>query len=537
MVAVILSAALFVWNHFKYKLAHQKIQQLVQKSNGLYNLYYDNLTIDEVGGILLARNIQLLPDTVLYHALLLQHKAPPVLVSINMSTLRITGVKTPRALLNKEIEGTKLEIDHPSIEIGIRNFLKDTSGYNPGKDICKQILSELKSIKVDTVIATDADLLVKDILSGKTLFHAEHVTLLLNQLAIDSAQAQDSTRILFSKNLDLLCREIVLGSKDNQYKYHFEGLEFISQLDQFKIRRIEIEPRLSEEAFANAYTFSKDRYHFIFENLRLSQIDLPLLWHKILKADSLSVGNSSFMIYRDISHPHDSLSRVGSYPQQQIKNAPIPFYIGKIIFGRSFIEYKEKNGKSDSSGKLQFGQVSARIINISNMPARIRKDHLCLVNFNAQFLHVAPLSTELQMDLNANAAGAFSIKGSMGPMDAKQLNALAVPMGLTRIEKGEIQKLNFFFQGNDYGAKGKLLILYKGIRLTLLKNDKKEKRYRAKPLPSLVANGILKKSNPTGSEPIREVDVNQARDIHKSFFSLLWKTIFKGVKETAGIGK
>src|SRR5262249_25602615 len=154
-----------------------------------------------------------------------------------------------------------------------------------------------------------------------------------------------------SKNLDLLCSQIVLHSKDKKYEYQFDRLEFISQINRFNVGTIRILPQLGENEFAESFKYQKDRYHFVFENLSLLHISRAAFWRKELEADTLVIGQSSFRIYRDISRPHDSLSRVGKYPQQLLTDLSFPIHIGTVLFSHSFIEYKEKNGKSDSSGK------------------------------------------------------------------------------------------------------------------------------------------------------------------------------------------
>jgi len=77
--------------------------------------------------------------------------------------------------------------------------------------------------------------------------------------------------------------------------------------------------------------------------------------------------------------------------------------------------------------------------------------------------------------------------------------------------------------------------LYHDLKISLLKKDKKENKYDKKGLASLAANFIMKNSNPEGDKAPRVADVHFNRILNKSFFNLIWKTIFTGVKETTGI--
>jgi hypothetical protein len=133
--------------------------------------------------------------------------------------------------------------------------------------------------------------------------------------------------------------------------------------------------------------------------------------------------------------------------------------------------------------------------------------------------------------------GSFSIEGNVGSINAPSLNVLLQPMGLARLDKGHIDQLHFAFTGTDSSSNGRVLMLYKDLKVSLLKKDKEENKYDKKGLASLAANIIMKNSNPQEDKDPRVADVQFDRILNKSFFNLIWKTIFTGVKQTAGIKK
>jgi len=51
---------------------------------------------------------------------------------------------------------------------------------------------------------------------------------------------------------------------------------------------------------------------------------------------------------------------------------------------------------------------------------------------------------------------------------------------------------------------------------------------------SLAANLAVKNSNPASSG-LRKATPQYQRNIYKSFFNLVWKAIFTGMKETVGL--
>jgi hypothetical protein len=535
ITVIVVVAALLTWQFYKYKIANKNIGKLVnEKSKGLYSIRYDSLFIDEVSGILHVRNIEIIPDTALYNQMVKDKTNPHVLLRLTIPALDILRIKTPKALLTKEIDGGKLEISNPTIEVGVADFLKDSTTYSPGKDIYKQLLGKLLSIKMDSIQINHANLIVKNIKSNAVTFRGNNVSFLMTDLLIDSANSDDSSRILFSRNLVMTCDELLFPSKNKKYQFHVEKLHFISQSNSFYIGKIKLVPQLSEDEFARSNPTQKDRYDIMMEGIGLVNINRESLWHKRIEADSLVIKNSSFKIYRDLSYPRDKLSRVGKYPHQQILELPVPMIIKKIIVTQSFIEYKEKNAKSDSAGKVQFYAVHAIMTNVTNMSSAIARNNHSVLYFKSKFLNKAPIDAKLTMFLG-NPQGKFAIEGNMGSINAIALNPLTQPMGLARLEKGNVSKMQFNFTGNDSSSDGKLTILYNDLKISLLKKDKEQNKYDKKFLPSLAANIIVKNSNPGKNEKTRVANVHYNRDTNKSFFNLLWKSIFTGIKESAGM--
>jgi hypothetical protein len=442
-------------------------------------------------------------------------------------------VQTPKALMNKEIAAGKINIEHASIQVELSDFFKDSTEYSPAKEIYKQILGQLKSIKIDSIQISHSTLIVKDLGTGRIRFSGTDFSILLTDLLIDSVQKDDSSRILFSRNLVLACRDISFPSKDKKYLFQFEGIGFNSANNLFFIDKLNVIPRLSESEFAKESKVQKDRFDIHIQGLNLYRINREALWHKRIEADTMTIENGSFKIFRDLSYPLDTVNRVGSYPQQQIKNLPIPVLLKKFICRKCFIEYKEKNARSDSSGKVQFADTRASISNITNIPRLISANNLCVLDFKSRFLNKAAFNAKLSMVLN-DRNGKFTVDGSLSSLSATDVNILTQPMALAKLEKGKIDKIDLHFTGNNFGCKGKMLFLYRDIKVTILKKDEEENKYKKKELASFAANLVVKDSNPKNNKT-RFASPEYNRNRYKSIFNLMWKTLFAGIKETAGI--
>ncbi|HEY4111089.1 hypothetical protein [Puia sp.] len=521
------------WQVYKYYFVQRKLAQVVaEKTKGLYILHYDQLAFDEVAGMLHVKNIDIEPDTAVYQQMVRENKDPPLLLRIQVDALDIARVKTPKALLTKELEGGKVEVTRARIRIMVQHFKKDSAVYNPTPDLTKQLLGRLLKIAIDSVEIKDASIVVGSLDSSENYFRGNNVSLLLAHFFIDSSALKDSTTLLFSRGLTLTCKELDLPSGNKKYTIGTDSLRFTSTDNTLRVAQVKIRPRLSETAFAASFPIQKDRYDFSLKDIVLHHIDRKALWQKGIRADSLVIGESAFRIYRDISRPPDTTSKVGKYPQQLLMHVPFPLSIGKIIFAHSFIEYKEKNGKSNRSGRVQFHDARASIQNVTNRREDVKNDHRCIVDFHARFLNKAPINARLDLLLK-DPKGRFTIEGDIGSLDAPSLNPLTEPMALTRLERGKINHLRFAIRGTDSAGYGQVTLSYEDIKVSLLKKDEGDAGFDKKDLASFLANLVVKNSSKSGKPAMKEVDFQ--RILNKSFFNLIWKTLFTGIKESVGM--
>lgn len=532
---VLIGAAILVWSIYKKQFLRSKVTDAVAGgSQGLYAIEFGKLDMDEVNGNLSVTDLRLQPDTLRYNEMAQTNRMPAILAHLKIPSLKVSGVKTPRALLNKEIEGGKVLIENPEIELFFTNRGKDSLKRVPDKELYEQLLGNLSKIAIDTVSIVNATVITRNLEDGKKLMQFDSVQIDLYKVAVDSIHSKDSTRFLFAENAGMLCRKISWKDKRGLYEFIITEVDFNTRGQRMAIGRIGINPLLPEAKFLQQFKYANDRFDIEMKNVQLVNLDVTSLMKQAIKADSLIVGNSHFKIYRDISYPHDGRNRLDQLPHQQLMKLSLPLIIKEASFPSSFIEYKERNGQSDQSGKVQFYNVSVRISNLTNDTATLKAFPVCKLRFNSRFLNKAPIQATINF-YPLDAKGKFTIDGSLGPMPATAVNQLAVPMGLAKIEKGTIRKLSFSFTGNDYGADGPVTIRYDDLGVILLKKDEEDNSLDKKKLASLMAKIVIKKSNPGKNGELRTARVHFERDTKRSFFHLLWKSIFTGVKENVGM--
>jgi hypothetical protein len=380
--------------------------------------------------------VEILPDSLVYKTLQDQKTAPENLFFISIPKLIITGVKTPKALLNREISGHIMKIENAHIEIRLSKGKKEEQPYFRefmNNDMYRQLLGNLKSIRADSVILENASLSILDKESKTIRCKAGGLSFRFSGIAIDSLNQNDSSRILFSKDLAIHCTDLVLPFGGKAYNLEISGIDFNSRTESFHTGRIKLKPRLSETDFAKSHKYSIDRFDFTIGSLDIRHISRPAFLRQELVADTFQINEASFRTFRDLSYPYDSVDRTHGYPQEAIMLLPIQVYIKKLLVKDSYIEYKEKNDKSDSSGKVAFFHVQAGFDNVTNMPPLISQNNLMRLNFKASFLDESPFSANIRMRLN-NREGVFDMDAELGEMNATSLNPLLKPIALAELD-------------------------------------------------------------------------------------------------------
>ena len=532
-VLAIIGFGFFYWTTHKDKIIKTELEKaIVKNNNGFYKISYDDMKIDEVAGSLSVRNMKLRFDSARYLSSEKENKVPSMVFDIDIPEINVVGVRTTRALLDKEIVGRKLEIKNPIIDLQYTYRGKDSIRNVPTQEVYRQILGNMDMIQFDSVLITGAQIRTSNRNSGKLIIDIKDVDLSLMDVKVDSAAYMDSTRFLFAKGINVKVAKIAWPSPNRLYDYIAQNISLNSTAGTLSVNQILISPRLGENAFVNAIPTQDDRFNFSFNNVVFSGIDMQKLSDEYLKAETMTIGRSVFKVYRDLARPRDKKNRVGYYPHQVLDDVPLVFNIKKVNVRNSFVEYKERNHITRQSGLVQFYSVNGMITNFTN--DKHARNKVMKASINSRFLNKTPLKTNWTFYL-FNPKGRFDVSGTMGAIDGKDVNALAEPMGPASIKEGRFNGLTFDLHGNNYSMNGTVKLLYDDLKVAILEKDKGATETDKRFLTSLLANFVIKNSNPKGDDEVRVQQVNLARNTNRSLFYLSWKTIFKGIKGTVGI--
>jgi hypothetical protein len=367
----------------------------------------------------------------------------------------------------------------------------------------------------------------------KSKYDVGQVAIKINGVKADQVITLKDQPIEHSSEINVSLNSIGWQSDDKMYSYGMEGMLVNSRSKLLRISHASIRPTLGESAFAASQKFQRDRYDVNMDNLTLNGIKMEDVVNNKLIADKLIIDNTVAKISRDLTKPLQDKNKVGNYPSQLIQKIDFPIYIKSGLLSKALIQYREHEKVSDSTGEITFTDATLKLSNITNIAEQKKANNLFTINYKARALGQIPINGNFKFFLD-NDKGAFIADGNITSFDAKVLNKVSIPMALIRIQTGKINSINFNFKGNDVQANGDFVMKYEDMKVDVLKRDETTKDIKKRGLSSLVANILVKNSNPKGGI-LRKTNPTYERNVYKSFFNLVWKTIFNGMKETLGL--
>jgi len=293
------------------------------------------------------------------------------------------------------------------------------------------------------------------------------------------------------------------------------------------------QPRYSKQEFGKHLKYYKDRYDIKFKSASFNNID----WYKLFLGEGFSARYAEFNtgtmeVYADKNIPPSPKSKIGNYPHQLLARLKLPIDIDTILIKNFEFTYRELNVKTQKTGNVTWTNISGRLTNVTNVPEKIAANKIVKVAAQSKFFNAGNFSVEFLFDMTKTKGGDFTVDINLGPMDGQVLNTASKTLGLFEVNSLSIKKLKAHIIANSYNARSSVLFVYDDLKITALGPEEDSKKLKKKKFLSFIANTfIINKSNTMDEAQPKYVIYR--RDPQRSFFSLIWKSLLKGITTTA----
>ncbi|MFC4211703.1 hypothetical protein ACFOWA_10950 [Pedobacter lithocola] len=538
IILILAFAAMFINARWKPVLTEKIKQGVYNGSNHLYKIDFKSININVITGSLALRDVTLTPDTMVFDSLKTQKKAPAHIYELKLKKLQVTRVGILTAYFKKQVIIKEIKLDKPSINMIFNKVPKNTDTVKVEKSLYDQISQTFKSIRVGAIKIVDADFdYINKSGIKQTKNSIKHLDITVKDFLLDSLSGKDTTRFYYTKDISFQLAGYKSTTKDKMYAMKVDTISGSAATKKITIKGFKLTPLYSELTFARKYKIQKDRYNLAFDRVEFNGVDfIGLNSDQKLHAKSLNIGPAKVEIFMSRESPtQPGLDKGKNYPHVALKRLNIPTIIDTIRLKNIDLKYAEYNPASKKTGSIDFKSLSGNILNVTNDSLRLTKNNHAVANLNTLLMGYSKLNLKIDFNLTDNN-GAFAYSGSMGKFDMRQLNSLSKNLGLIEIESGNIQKIDFKATGNLRSASGTLNMLYTNLKVKLLSDNIDGEGTKEKGLLSFLANAVLvKDENPKKGEEIRKAQMTNSRIASASFFNLMWKTIFVGIKDIVGV--
>ena len=537
LLVIVGAAAIYVAAKWKPFLTEKIKTGVNQASDKLYNIDFTNLSLNVLTGTVTMDSVKLYPDTSVFHQLKKQDLAPVHLFEIKLDQLRLTRISIMDAYFKKRIDMNAIVLDHPSINMLRFNVKPQPDTVKTATNLYQKISKSLESVHIRSIKVLNANF---DYIRGETgavMNAVKELNVSITDVLIDSASQHDKERFYYSKDVAFELIGYKAKSKDKMYTIKVDTLRGFANSGDIRMKGLQMVPMYPDLEFSRKYKTQRDRYDLNFPSIQFRGLDLERFnVEGRLYADALSIASAKVKIFMNRELPPSTGNKSQNFPHIALQRVEIPLIIDTVKLDKVDVAYTEYNPIAAERGTVYLDNLTGSLLNVTNDSLQKSKNPFMAAHLKSRIIKAADLDAHLRFNLNA-PDGAFTFRGTVGPMNMPALNPLASALGLVKLESGHISKVEWDVKGNAVGSTGTMKMYYNNLKVMLLKEGEDGEVPKKKGLLSFLANKIvIKDSNPEKDKPLRVAQIEFTRAPSQSFFSLLWKSVYTGIRETVGIG-
>lgn len=528
----------YLSKHWK-PIVNDRLQSLVASStDSLYRLSYDDFDFSWHNGSAYLTNVHLVADSQVYERLKRENRAPDNRYRIAIKAINIRNFHPKRLYQSRKLNIDELTIESASVSVISEDVFQDTTQAKATKTLYQQISGYLNEIRVSQLNINDLSYAFEnrsDSNARKT--DLRNINIAIDDVLIDSLSRQDSARLYYTQGIQFRMDAYQIATADSLYFVDLKGIAFSTSERSLRVERIALKPRKNKKDFSSSG--AAERIDLAFDSLSLAEIDIrELLRSQRFRAGHLRISKGFVEVYRDAGSAKVKKrpsKRELKDPHDHLKSFARNIQIDSVELAQVDVAYEELSKNTRLPGRITFNRSRVRLRNVTNDSLRMRKNRFLQVDIDSRFMNAATLEARFVFDMLSDE-GDFQYRGKLGSLNGKRLNTVLRPLALVEIESAAIRSLAFNFKGNKRRTVGAVDFRYHAMKINMLKLE--GGRIADDKLVSNLANSfILNPSNPDAAGKFIKANVRMTRPHDYSFFKLVWRSIFQGIKTSAGVNE
>lgn len=500
-----------------------------EKSQGQYSLDFDNMSVSILKGSITLQNVKLNINTQAYIKQLTPESSDH-LIQVTVDQLNLSGISFFQYLTKEKVTLKEVFLNKPTIVLyQMRDTLKKDSIK---KSLFDQLPDFLKGTKLSLLKVNDLSF------SKRKYSHLQDsvnkltgLSFSIEDIAIDSSAMQDSTVVWFSKDIKINSQGLKYTLANGLYFLKIEKLNLSTKNKTVDIEAFKVIPLYKEIEFSHKLGKQGERYNILIPQINIKDLDFKRMeTEKSVFAQSVFLGNGQVLIFSNKKLPSEHKNAIRDAPQFALQRLELPIFIDSFSIKNFEVHYRELNPKSNKIGDAFFTNLTGTIRNVTNDSIALQSNHWATSSFEMNFLDNAKINVNLNFNLTSKI-GEFNYKGTLGPASATSYNKLLEPIALVKAETGYFNKISFDVKANEKGSYGTVQALYKDLKISVLVKEDDGKIGKAGLVSFLANRFVVATNNPEEGQSARISNFTYTHLPTHSFFNLMWKSIFAGIKE------
>lgn len=500
---------------------------IVDGSDSLYKFEVGKIDVNFWGGNVDLSNLHISIDSIRYQQMKEAGHLPPLTMSLLLPQANIEGLKVWKLIFSKKISIREIDLIAADVQMA-RHFKTTDTIINNDEPLWKLIQPDIKSISVDNIICANLNVNYQNVDSAKSFrWQFDNCNFIVTNVKVDSVSAVDSSRLLFAKNVALAAHDMKMKTPDGLYNLAAKDIQYNSSARKMELTDFSFLPAVSEKDFNNYFGYQHEIYRIKIPEVTLHNFLLPQwISNNKLQIDTATLTSPSIALELDRNMPANTKNKKGGYPNQLLQKAPFGIIIKRMNVTGAAVAYTETSNQTGLTGKVIFPTLNGTLDNITNDPAAIAKSAQCVVRVNGSIMKTGTINAAFFFSLT-DKKGGFTVKSTVTNLNAAQLQPLFKAMTAVDLQSFNMKRLDYTINGNEDKGNGDLQLKYEEMDI-LINKVTADKTLDKKGLLSFVANRLLiYKENPDkNGEERKAVGITVQRDATRSFFNLVWKTLF-----------
>ncbi|MDB5136732.1 MAG: hypothetical protein JWP37_3335 [Mucilaginibacter sp.] len=516
-------------------LAGKVKSTVLTSSDSLYTIEFSDAKLHIIRGEIDIYNITLKPDTAVYNRRKKNHLAPNNLVELHVKRIVLSHIHPFKLYFQHKLDIGKVILKEPELNVSYQlNHTKDTT-IKDRRTTWQKMSKSLKSIHIGEILLNDVKFKYEDYSGNKMVIsELKEMNLSANDLLIDSTTQTDKSRLLYCKNILTELNNYSGKTADGLYVYRMKSMRLSTQTSKLNIEGLDLQPVKADVFFDKSM---HDRFKIHLDSFQLNNFDF-VSYHKyrILRASNMVLSHGSVDIFNNPNKKPSEIDKVKTFPNFGLEQLKADLTIDTIKARHINVSYTEFNKKSNKSGTITFNNTSAQFLNVTTNKPALQKNNIITAQISSYFMNTGKVDATFTFNLT-DKNFPFSYKGSLGPMNLQSVNPAIIPLALIKFNQGTVTRMDFDINADSKISKGKVAILYKNLKVTVLKADTDNDRLKHMTIASLYANLlVIKRNNPDNEGELpRSFYVTYKRPKNDPFFKTIWHTLLDGIKPCAGL--